>query len=81
MKGIQVKSKTDGLITYMRTDSVTISQEAIKNITSHIKSHYGSNYLPKILYFINLNLKMHKKLMKQLDQLILAITQLILKIF
>ncbi len=51
-EGIQVKSKTDGLITYMRTDSVTISQEAIKNITSHIKSHYGSNYLPKnpILY-------------------------------
>ena len=51
-EGIQVKGKTDGLITYMRTDSVTISQEAINNITSHIKSHYGPNYLPKnpILY-------------------------------
>jgi DNA topoisomerase-1 len=51
-EGIKVKGKTDGLITYMRTDSVTISQEGIKNITFHIKSHYGPNYLSKnpILY-------------------------------
>ena len=51
-EGIQVKGEINGLITYMRTDSVTISQEAIKNIISRIKSYYGSNYLPKspILY-------------------------------
>ena len=30
----------------MRTDGVTISKEAIKNIVSHIKNHYGPNYLP-----------------------------------
>ena len=45
-EGIQINGEVTGLITYMRTDSVTISKEAIKNIIAHIKKHYGPNYLP-----------------------------------
>ncbi|WRS27908.1 type I DNA topoisomerase [Oscillospiraceae bacterium MB08-C2-2] len=35
-----------GLITYMRTDSLRISAEAITEVTSFIESAYGKEYLP-----------------------------------
>jgi DNA topoisomerase-1 len=35
-----------GLITYMRTDSLRISEEAIASARSHIGEHYGKEYLP-----------------------------------
>lgn len=35
----------EGLITYMRTDSVTLSQEAITATRSRIESNYGKNFL------------------------------------
>ncbi|HBR15164.1 MAG TPA: type I DNA topoisomerase [Candidatus Omnitrophica bacterium] len=35
-----------GLITYMRTDSVNISQEAMGKVRQFIKTQYGDNYLP-----------------------------------
>lgn len=35
-----------GLITYMRTDSLNISKEAIENTRSYIKDTLGENYLP-----------------------------------
>lgn len=35
-----------GLITYMRTDSVTVSREAQQAARSFIAAHYGSEYLP-----------------------------------
>jgi len=35
-----------GYITYMRTDSVRISDEAIDNIRSYIASHYGVDMIP-----------------------------------
>ena len=34
-----------GLITYMRTDSVTISEEAKSSILSKIESKYGDSYV------------------------------------
>lgn len=34
-----------GLITYMRTDSVTLSEDAIKMISDHITNIYGEQYL------------------------------------
>lgn len=34
-----------GLITYHRTDSLNISEEAIQNVRSHITSAYGKKYL------------------------------------
>ncbi len=36
-----------GFITYMRTDSTTVSQEAIDSCRDHILKEYGSEYLPK----------------------------------
>jgi DNA topoisomerase-1 len=35
-----------GLITYHRTDSVTLSAQAIKMLRGHIRKEYGANYLP-----------------------------------
>lgn len=35
------------LITYMRTDSTRISDDAIKSCRDHIKEHYGDKYLPE----------------------------------
>jgi DNA topoisomerase-1 len=35
-----------GLITYMRTDSVRISTEAIHQVRGWIKGHFGDSYLP-----------------------------------
>lgn len=45
-EGIDVDGETAGLITYMRTDGVTIAQEAIDSIRALIKQKFGNNYLP-----------------------------------
>jgi DNA topoisomerase-1 len=37
----------NGYITYMRTDSTTLSSEAISAARTHIKREYGSEYLPE----------------------------------
>jgi DNA topoisomerase-1 len=36
-----------GLITYMRTDSVRVSNEALSEVREYIKSQYGDQYLPE----------------------------------
>ena len=36
-----------GLITYMRTDSVNLSNDALADLRSQIQQMYGSDYLPK----------------------------------
>jgi DNA topoisomerase-1 len=36
-----------GLITYMRTDSVNLAQEAVGKVRAFIEVSYGSNYLPE----------------------------------
>lgn len=36
-----------GLITYMRTDSTRLSEEAVSNIREYIYTNYGKEYLPK----------------------------------
>jgi DNA topoisomerase-1 len=35
-----------GLITYMRTDSTNISEQAMAEVREHIKNTYGNDYLP-----------------------------------
>src|SRR3989339_132626 len=40
--------ETIGLITYMRTDSVNVSNEAIEKVRSFIGDNYGEKYLPEI---------------------------------
>ncbi|MBQ8752599.1 MAG: type I DNA topoisomerase, partial [Clostridia bacterium] len=45
-----------GLITYMRTDSLRISEDARRDGTAFIKEHYGDSYLPeKPRYFKSRN--------------------------
>ena len=47
-EGVEVKGHgTLGLITYMRTDSVRISDEAKLSAKEFIKETYGENYIPK----------------------------------
>jgi DNA topoisomerase-1 len=36
-----------GLITYMRTDSMRVSREALDEVREHIKSEYGADFLPE----------------------------------
>lgn len=47
-EGVDIKGYgTVGLITYMRTDSVRIADEAQKNALSYIEENYGKEYLPE----------------------------------
>ncbi len=47
-EGVEVKGYgTVGLITYMRTDSVRISDEAQNNALNFIENEYGKEYLPE----------------------------------
>ncbi len=45
-EGVDIGSGAVGLITYMRTDSVTLSREAIGACRQLIESRYGRDYLP-----------------------------------
>jgi len=45
-EGVQLGSSTVALITYMRTDSLRLSETALKEARSFIKGNYGTNYLP-----------------------------------
>ena len=44
-EGIELADETVGLITYMRTDSVRLSDEFIKSTYGYIASKYGENYI------------------------------------
>ncbi len=44
-EGIDIDGEHKGLITYMRTDSVRISEEAIKITNDYIVNNFGKNYL------------------------------------
>ena len=46
-EGIDLGNGPIGLITYMRTDSVSLSNEAIHDIRTHIRNAYGNDYLPE----------------------------------
>ncbi len=51
-EGVNIQGKQVGLITYMRTDSLRISEEARAAAASYIESNYGKQYLPdKPRYF------------------------------
>src|SRR3954471_4410735 len=51
-EGVSIGRETTGLITYMRTDSVNLSKEAIAEMRSFITKTYGEKFLPKapVLY-------------------------------
>lgn len=45
-EGIEIDGVAQGLITYMRTDSVSLAPEAIKAVREKINALYGKDYLP-----------------------------------
>lgn len=45
-EGIDLGGEAVGLITYMRTDSVTLADEALQEIRSYIAEKYGKNNVP-----------------------------------
>src|SRR5690348_583572 len=45
-EGVDIGGETVGLITYMRTDGVQLSNEAIGQVRELIGSNYGPDYLP-----------------------------------
>ena len=46
-EGINIGSETSGLITYMRTDGVQLSSQAIEEIRNEITNRHGENYIPQ----------------------------------
>ncbi len=46
-EGVEVEGETRGLITYMRTDSVRVSSEAISAVRTQIGERYGPEYVPR----------------------------------
>ena len=44
--GIDINKETIALITYMRTDSITLSKDSIDTIRKNISEQYGDKYLP-----------------------------------
>ncbi len=45
-EGVEIGGETVGLITYMRTDGTTLSEDAVKQSRDLIKQNYGDKYLP-----------------------------------
>jgi DNA topoisomerase-1 len=45
-EGVEINGDTVGLITYMRTDGTTLSEDAVKQSRDMIKKNYGDKYLP-----------------------------------
>ena len=54
-EGVELEnSASTGLITYMRTDSVRISEQALKSVRSFINEKFGKEFLPeKMRYYKN----------------------------
>jgi DNA topoisomerase-1 len=46
-EGIEINGATEGLITYMRTDSVNLSNDAVGELREVIASEFGENTLPE----------------------------------
>ena len=46
-EGIEINGQTEGLITYMRTDSLTLSNDALADIRKQITDQFGQDYLPE----------------------------------
>ena len=46
-EGVDTGGTTVGLITYMRTDSVALANEAVNEIRDYIGKNFDKEYLPK----------------------------------
>ncbi len=53
-EGIDIKGKgTVGLITYMRTDSIRVSDEAVASVRSYILGRWGEDFMPRTARVFN----------------------------
>jgi len=50
-EGVELGKDTVGLITYMRTDSTRVSDDAIRDVRDFIGERYGREYLPESAIF------------------------------
>lgn len=48
-EGVDIGGETTGLITYMRTDGVSLSADAVNETRQWIISNFGKNYLPEAI--------------------------------
>ena len=47
-EGVELKEQgLTGLITYMRTDSTRLADEAVSSVRDYIKEHFGAQYMPQ----------------------------------
>jgi DNA topoisomerase-1 len=46
-EGVEVDGEPVGLITYMRTDSISLSADSVAEIRQHISQQFGADYLPE----------------------------------
>ncbi len=46
-EGVRLPQGTIGLITYMRTDSTRVNEQAIESVRTYIEGKFGSDYVPK----------------------------------
>ncbi|MBU0633358.1 type I DNA topoisomerase [bacterium] len=46
-EGVKTPDGTSGVITYMRTDSLNMAQEAVEAVREEISKRYGDKYLPQ----------------------------------
>jgi len=46
-EGVEINGNIEGLITYMRTDSVMLSNDAIADIRKQITDQFGEDYVPE----------------------------------
>ncbi len=48
-EGVDIGGQTVGLISYMRTDSVSLAKEAVQEIRGYISENFATDYLPKTI--------------------------------
>lgn len=46
-EGMEIEGETQGLITYMRTDSTRIAPEAMEDVRNYIKNNFDPEFLPE----------------------------------
>lgn len=46
-EGIEVRGESVGLITYMRTDSLSLAEDAVRKARSEIEKRFGKEYVPE----------------------------------
>jgi len=56
-EGVDIGAESVGLITYMRTDSVNLAQEALNEIREYVSQRYGADQVPPRARFYRTNAK------------------------